>query len=328
MNVFVSSTVFDLIDVRAELRDLLVALGAEPVMSDESLSAFEVSPDANSIETCLSNVRQCDDFILILDRRYGPSLKNSGFPDVSATHLEYIEARKHKKRIHFFVRDRLDADYSIWKRNKKNEVKTKFAWVGPKDEPLFSLLADHAALDKDSDTSNWYSTFRSSLDLKLAVERKLRLRNTARVLNHDIRNNRFPFFDYATNSQPLAEFGVSNFKIEASFKNVGTVPAFDVSCHWKGETSTPGVKSILPPGTSIECRQLLADPITLSNGFNSSIILEFKTGTGIEVREEYSYGFEFFRGGTYASGGTLIERTFHPATDPLFELSDLRDGGT
>ena len=43
MRVFVSSTVFDLLDVRAEVAELLRDLGIAPVMSDEKLSDFAVN---------------------------------------------------------------------------------------------------------------------------------------------------------------------------------------------------------------------------------------------------------------------------------------------
>lgn len=330
MKVFVSSTVFDLIDVRAELFELLSSMGSQPIMSDESLSGFEVILNENSIETCLSNVRECDEFILVLDKRYGPSLQASGFDDLSATHLEYNEAVKHKKRIHVFLRDRLDADYAIWRRNKTDQSSPKLSWVSPKDERLFNLLAQHAKLDGRSESSNWYATFRSSVDLKQSIARRLSLRLSAHTMNQDIRSNRFPFFDYEANSEPLNSGDYSQFKIAVTFRNVGTVPAFDVECRWSHHNPGSETKRILPPGSKIKCRQVLVDAIALSRGLNSSIILTFTTGSGISVREEYSYGFRPLGNGTYASGGTLIGRTFHPAKHVTFELSETSfedDGG-
>ena len=44
--------------------------------------------------TSQGNLRQCDAVIVILCQRYGPSLESAGFPDLSATHLEYSEAKK------------------------------------------------------------------------------------------------------------------------------------------------------------------------------------------------------------------------------------------
>jgi len=71
MRVFISSSVYDLIDIRAELAEQLRAIGITPVLSDDKLSDFRVQHDVNSIETCLVNVDSCDEFLLILDQRMG-----------------------------------------------------------------------------------------------------------------------------------------------------------------------------------------------------------------------------------------------------------------
>ena len=94
MRIFISSTCYDLVDLRAELETFFKNAGMEPVLSDSLTSDFQVSPDANSIETCLANVRTCDQFIIILSNRYGPTLGKAGHVDVSATHLEYLEAKR------------------------------------------------------------------------------------------------------------------------------------------------------------------------------------------------------------------------------------------
>src|SRR4051812_7537858 len=118
MRVFISSTAYDLIDIRAELFEYFKSLGIIPILSDNSLSDFTIEHNINSIETCLANVDRADEVVVILDKRYGPSLKSAGYDDVSATHLEFRRAIERRKPIHFFVRDRLEADFSIWKKNK------------------------------------------------------------------------------------------------------------------------------------------------------------------------------------------------------------------
>lgn len=164
MNVFVSSTCHDLIDIRAEVETLLRDIGLQPLLSDRPSSEFEVLPDMNSIETCLAGVRSSDVFICVLSQRYGPSLKGAGYPDVSATHLEWLEARKVEKPIRMYVRDRLAGEYAIWKRNPKGVT---LAWVrDAKDHGIFNLLDEHQKLVTDKPQSNWYWSFRDSIDLK------------------------------------------------------------------------------------------------------------------------------------------------------------------
>ena len=56
--VFISSTCYDLIDLRAELEAWIRDLGLSPVMSDRPTSEFEVSGYRDSIATC---IERCDD---------------------------------------------------------------------------------------------------------------------------------------------------------------------------------------------------------------------------------------------------------------------------
>ena len=71
MRVFISSTCYDLIDLRAELEAFFRSAGIEPIMSDSLDSEFQVLQRQNSIETCLANVREADVFVIILSSRYG-----------------------------------------------------------------------------------------------------------------------------------------------------------------------------------------------------------------------------------------------------------------
>src|SRR5437879_24456 len=99
--VFISSPVYDLMDVRQEVKMHLQGSvkflsspknGYDSVLSDSSEESFEISPKIDSIENCLENIRAAQHYILIISQRYGPTLGKSGFEDISATHLEYREA--------------------------------------------------------------------------------------------------------------------------------------------------------------------------------------------------------------------------------------------
>ena len=63
--------------------------------------------------------------VIVLSQRYGPSLAKAGFGDYSATHLEYLRALERRKPVYMYVRDRLEADYAIWKKAKNKEEERK-----------------------------------------------------------------------------------------------------------------------------------------------------------------------------------------------------------
>jgi len=162
--VFVSSTCYDLIDLRAEVEAALKEMGLTPSMSDRLSSEFAISLDANSIESCLVNVRSCDLFLIILSQRYGPSLAKAGYANTSATHLEYREAKRAGKPIYMYVRDRLEADFQVWKKNR--DTKPRLSWIKDGDEGIFQLLDEHRQLQAEATTTNWYWAFQDSLQLK------------------------------------------------------------------------------------------------------------------------------------------------------------------
>lgn len=172
--VFVSSTCYDLVDVRAELSKSLLDAGLKPVLSDLAASDFVNSDNTNSIELCLVNLRTCSHCIVVLSQRYGPSLKNSGFEDISATHLEYREAVKTGKHVLFYVRDRLKAEYDVYRKNKgmKTKVETEYPWAQKDALKLFGFIDEHSRLTSDPQ-SNWFWPFTSSVDLRERVVRDL-----------------------------------------------------------------------------------------------------------------------------------------------------------
>ena len=195
--IFISSTCHDLIDVRAELEEFIrTNLGLIPVLSDR-LSGFEVEPHRDSITQCLANVGSSDVFLCILNQRYGSLLGKAGFTDVSATHLEYQKARELSKPIFFYVRDRLDSDYGVWRKNKEATL----PWVKPNDFGIFNLLEEHKPLSAGSEHSNWYSVFKDSVELKKHVGGHLQDHSTAALMRRLIEQGKVPVLQIAGNKR-------------------------------------------------------------------------------------------------------------------------------
>lgn len=65
--VFISSTVYDLIDIRAEVEEHLTKLSITPVSSSNPLTEMKAIENQDSIQICLNNIKDCDEFLLILN---------------------------------------------------------------------------------------------------------------------------------------------------------------------------------------------------------------------------------------------------------------------
>jgi hypothetical protein len=111
-SIFVSSTCFDLNQVRADIREFIKSLGLDPILSD--YSSFPVDPNNDAIKNCLDTVKaRADIFLLIVGARYGQTPRNGK----SVTNLEYMEARAKGIPIYVFVNRAILNILEVWKRN-------------------------------------------------------------------------------------------------------------------------------------------------------------------------------------------------------------------
>lgn len=225
--VFVSSTCYDLLDVRREIEEELRRLGLEPVLSDGLSSDFVPDPKADSIETCLVNLRACDLVLVILSQRYGPRLGKAGFEDISATHLEYREAVNLKKPLFVYARDRLLGDLATWEKCKVEERHSApLTWVKEiRDHGIFELLREHRELKKDKG-SNWVWPFPDSIALKDRIRRDLRAVSGEAILRRLLESGRCPYLQFAPTGITTS---AGNHRISFDLRNLGSARAINVS---------------------------------------------------------------------------------------------------
>ena len=70
VNIFISSTCYDLSQVRQNLRDFISGLGHTPMMSEQN--DFPIDPQLDNWENCINAVKKyADIFVLIIGNRYG-----------------------------------------------------------------------------------------------------------------------------------------------------------------------------------------------------------------------------------------------------------------
>ncbi|WP_177221964.1 DUF4062 domain-containing protein [Staphylococcus equorum] len=115
--VFISSTCYDLSDIRSQIRDTLEEdIGLEVLLSE--YSSFPINPSVGTVDNCLQNVKErADIFVLIIGKRYG----NTTDKGRSITNLEYLSAKEINIPIYIFVdKDVIDNLY-FWKKDKDED---------------------------------------------------------------------------------------------------------------------------------------------------------------------------------------------------------------
>jgi hypothetical protein len=110
----VSSTFFDLQQVRADLLDFIQGqAGYQPLLSEQS--SFPVDADLDTIENCRRRVeRDADLLILVIGGRYGSIGDKSAR---SVTNLEYLAARSKGIPIFAFVKREVLTALTLWEKN-------------------------------------------------------------------------------------------------------------------------------------------------------------------------------------------------------------------
>ena len=282
MKIFISSTVYELIDLRAEVYSYLKELGAEPVLSDIVESDFEIDYQKSSIETCLENVRKTEYFILILDKRYGHTLEKYGYNAISPTHLEYKEAISTKKKMIVFFRDRTYSDYSIFKKGGSRKPFSGL-WIEEKENGIFDLISEHISL-KQKDSNNWFYTFVSSIDLKIQLGKIFRKAVLMERLPQYIAEGIVPILDIDVKIDFQQPQNILDWKISCFIQNNGRNACFIRQFGWKNDIENYNSEyDILMPGEKNLIIFISSGATTATN----NLIIDYSTYDGIRIKDEY-----------------------------------------
>jgi Domain of unknown function (DUF4062) len=114
--IFVSSTFFDLEQVREDIRTTITQLGHEPLLNE--YPSFPVLPDLDTVENCKKAVRSCDLFVLIVGGRRGSLDPASG---KSVTNVEYEAAVQGGIDCFVFVSEKLMTLLPVWRKNPETD---------------------------------------------------------------------------------------------------------------------------------------------------------------------------------------------------------------
>ena len=112
LNIFVSSTCYDLSQIRNDLRDFITSLGHNPILSEQN--DFPINPQLDNWENCINAVKEfADIFVLIIGNKYG----YVGETGKSITNTEYLTAVQKGIPIYTFSLKQMTTILPLWERN-------------------------------------------------------------------------------------------------------------------------------------------------------------------------------------------------------------------
>ena len=281
-------------------------------MSDRPSSDFAEFAVKNSIDACLANLADAEIFVCVISQRYGPSLKDAGFEDLSATHAELRAAHKLKKPIFLYARDRFVADYGIWKSNPS----AKLNWVKPSDVRIFEMFAEHEKLAPGK--ANWVTIFRDSFELRGLLSQHLSGFSGRELLARWMREGRLPVIGVTGDSKKVVSNNEFALGIRISMRSTNT-QVFGVKVAVSGEIDM--VLGDLSSGGSLT-RQFVVPtgmfPVT------REISVEYTTIFGAVIRDTFGYQFG---GGNTLRNRRISEEDADRQGRCLPSLSDCRFSG-
>ena len=112
LKIFISSTCYDLSQIRQDLSEAIISWGHKPLMSERI--SFPVNPDLSNEENCIRTVRdEADIFVLIIGSRYGYKVDSGK----SITNIEYHTAVEKGIPIYTFTHKQLVSIFPVWAKN-------------------------------------------------------------------------------------------------------------------------------------------------------------------------------------------------------------------
>lgn len=124
--VFISSTCFDLGEIRDQLQKFVRSFGFDPILSEYGDVFYH--PDLHTHESCVNEISNCQLFILIIGGRFGGQYISD--KTKSITNAEYDAARKQKIPIFTYVKNGVLGSHHVYKQNKDNAFVAEIQYPG------------------------------------------------------------------------------------------------------------------------------------------------------------------------------------------------------
>jgi hypothetical protein len=160
MRIFLSSTCYDLVDIRAELEKFLRDKGHELLLSDRA--SFPVEIGVHRHDVCINNVQQSDLFILIVDGRFGALYHKD--KSISITWAEFNEALRTGRKIIPFVRKVVFNERQSYHHNQKKG--NPYAPYFADSNRVFDLVDEV----QKHEGGFWIEQFENSVEIKERLE--------------------------------------------------------------------------------------------------------------------------------------------------------------
>lgn len=161
--VFISSTCYDLLQIRDSLFDFITDQYLEPILSEKGDVFYH--PDLHTHESCIDEVGNCQLFILIIGGRFGGKYKYD--PKISITNAEYDAAVSKNIPVYTFIKREVYEDHRLYQSNKHDDKLIKKITFPAIEKQDYALnIFEFINRVRRSDVNNGFFTFELVKEIK------------------------------------------------------------------------------------------------------------------------------------------------------------------
>lgn len=166
--VFISSTCFDLSEVREQLNKFVRSFGFDPILSEHGDVFYH--PDLHTHDACVHEVSNCQLFILIIGGRFGGGYVKD--KSKSITNAEYEAAKAANIPVFTYIRNSVLNNHHIYRENRNQKFidKINFPAIEKQDdaENIFKFIDDV----RRSPVNNAFEGFSNFNDIEVHLRKQ------------------------------------------------------------------------------------------------------------------------------------------------------------
>lgn len=145
--VFISSTFYDLRQVRSDIDTFIENLGYEAVKNEDGDIPYGRE---NALEEyCYKEVKSADILVSIIGGRFGSQSKRDGS---SISQIELKTALKENKQVYIFIENNVLSEYETYLLNKENDL-MKYRYVD--DKRIYEFIEEIKAVNRNNNIKSF-----------------------------------------------------------------------------------------------------------------------------------------------------------------------------
>jgi hypothetical protein len=155
--IFISSTYFDLKNVRADLEYFVRERGYDPVLHERGSVPYGKSEALERY--CYKEIESCDILVSIVGGRFGSGAEDSSY---SISQVELKVALELSKQVYVFVEREVYHEYKTYEKNKDSKIN----WSSVDSVKIFNFLDEIYSLKSNNPVQPFETSFDITSNLK------------------------------------------------------------------------------------------------------------------------------------------------------------------